>query len=56
MINNAGVNVRQTEPRFDGGRQIVDMIIDTVKTGMGQGSLDDSLSQYFGISRSGGRG
>lgn len=56
VINNAGVNVRQTEPRFDGGRQIVDMIIDTVKTGMGQGSLDDSLSQYFGISRSGGRG
>lgn len=56
VINNAGVNVRQTEPRFDGGRQIVDMIIDTVKTGMGQGSLDDSLSQHFGISRSGGRG
>ncbi|OFE11377.1 hypothetical protein PHACT_12530 [Pseudohongiella acticola] len=54
VINNAGVNVRQGETRFDGGRTMIDVVIEAVRTGMRQGDLDQDLAATYGITRAGG--
>jgi len=56
VINNAGVNVRQGETRFDGGRMMVDLIIETLRTGLRQGDLDQDLAAMYGLTRAGGNG
>jgi cob(I)alamin adenosyltransferase len=55
VINNAQGTAARTEERQQGGRRIVDVIVETVEGAIGAGRLDRAMGSNFGVSRSGVR-
>lgn len=56
IINNAPVQVTPGPVRMEDGRRTQDIVIESLRGALADGSLDDELGRNFGLSRSRGQG